>query len=553
MNPQTAVYSLCFIPLIFCYQANAEILESPKYDKLKTEFLNVDSSYISEYDLSTITNEKLETLPTGKNSINFAMSGTNSYGWTNYGSNYLCGDDENPNAICRFVTGGNSGNNTPDCGTEVNTNYSIAATQTDKFCGNGTTKAPWSGFRLWIGAGYSDNFIESLFTPKVDFPVNRLCIEFEAPPEKIQYNDSKIKSNPALGQLVNPEVASPNLREMRINMGTYTSPYLSESGTTDEERGGTFHPGGTHFYHKPESYSRPPNDKVYALDEKTFVACMGPNPSNTRSGMRPSYNINPLMTVVGDNEEGKTDAYNYLNYVSRFYFILSGHKDSLASYPVTIKILKSWIMYERDDIFAFSGKGSVMSSTIIEKGDTAIHSFKLKNNAHEARRYQVRLMAGNTLALSKDQSYYRLYIDTNNNKQIDNVDTHILPDAFISTTPKTDINFLIQHTPNFDNNYETVTRHNRLLADASVLFLEEGRMRSASMAIRTWEGTASDVENKEAVLATLVYQEPNSDYEVYAEWNQDKPNNYRLIRNTPDYIKAIMSGPVFPPNFRTTK
>ena len=103
--------------------------------------------------------------------------------------------------------------------------------------------------------------------------------------------------------------------------------------------GSTFQGGGTHFYHKPSSYGRYPLDKAYALNENTIVMCFATAPSGVRSGMRPPYSYNPLMTVVGENGEGLTDAYSYIPYLARVYFDLLPDGTE-AQYPLTVQYNK---------------------------------------------------------------------------------------------------------------------------------------------------------------------------------------------------------------------
>ena len=63
-------------------------------------------------------------------------------------------------------------------------------------------------------------------------------------------------------------------------------------------------------------------------------------------------------------------------------------------------------------------------------------------------------------------------------------------------------------------------------------------MRMTSYAIRTWLGAAEEVANKKTLLHEMCYPTPDSVYETQAAWNHDKPNNTRLIRNTPDFRMA---------------
>ena len=60
-----------------------------------------------------------------------------------------------------------------------------------------------------------------------------------------------------------------------------------------------------------------------------------------------------------------------------------------------------------------------------------------------------------------------------------------------------------------------------------------------SYAIRTWLGTVEEVANKKALLREMRYPTPDCVYQAQAAWNHDKPDNPRLIRNTPDFRMAL--------------
>ena len=83
-------------------------------------------------------------------------------------------------------------------------------------------------------------------------------------------------------------------------------------------------------------------------------------------------------------------------------------------------------------------------------------------------------------------------------------------------------------------------------------------MRMTSYALRTWLGTAEEVANKRALLEAMRYPAPESLYETQAAWNQDKPDNPRLVRNTPDFRMALKklaarSGPSDPDSGSTER
>lgn len=104
---------------------------------------------------------------------------------------------------------------------------------------------------------------------------------------------------------------------------------------------------------------------------------------------------------------------------------------------------------------------------------------------------------------------------------------------------KTDLNLIAVHRPNWDSTYDTNERYGRRFAPAGITLQELGRMRMTSYAIRTWLGTAEEVANKKALLDKMCYPTPDSIYSSQAAWNQDKPNNPRLVRNTPDFKMAL--------------
>ncbi len=86
---------------------------------------------------------------------------------------------------------------------------------------------------------------------------------------------------------------------------------------------------------------------------------------------------------------------------------------------------------------------------------------------------------------------------------------------------------------------DTNDRYGRRFAPAGITLQEIGRMPMTSYAIRTWLGTADEVARKRELLAQMRYPAPDSVYAAQAAWNQDKPNNPRLVRNTPDFQMAL--------------
>lgn len=523
--------------------ATAATLNDPKYDELKSNFLNVDPAYFAAIDASELADLPVSSFDDSSNPLGFKMNELGTMGWYTYGGNYICGNGEDVKAICRFSTGGSPQNRGDICGQSVNNDYDFAVNNPSNHCGSDNI-VPWSGNRIWLGTKSPTDYIENLFADQGRFPINRLCVEFELPADRLQYQAKEFASKPALSQLVNPQVADPNLAHLRIEWGTYTAPYNSANNSADKELGGTFHGPDAHFYHKPTLYGRYPNDLVYALDKDTFVACMGENPSGVRSGARPPFNINPLMTVVGSTD-GVTDGYLYGNYLTRVYMDILGMGFANAQYPLTIKYNKFWVMYEKNDIVAMSDNGDVMGVSATTAGGFVDYPFTLYNSAATDREYRVTLMDGNNLAVEKSSAVIKLYIDENNNKQLDSGEIEIKANQLLTLKGNQNKSFIARHTPDFSHQY-VYTVNSTTGAFASINFKENGRMRSTGYAIRTWKLSADDLAQKGTLLKGLYYHSPDSLYKLNAEWNHLKANNYRLIRNSPDFVQALKALKVGP-------
>ncbi len=519
-------------------------LDDPKYDSMKAEFLDVDPALAAEVVLADQFGEGTEVFARadGQNPLELRIDEGGFMGWHTFGGTYWADNLlHGRKSLARLMTGGSPHNNGPVGGASVGNDYATAVAHPERIFRRDEWAAG-SGTRLWIGAGSRKTFLLPLFERLEYGPANRICFEVELPPDRMRFapqGDTRDGGDPGRAQLVNPEVSHDHLDWVRAELGTYTSVYGSDllNWTANPETGGTFNPGGCHFYHKPASYRRYPLDRAYALSENTIVFCFGPAPSGVRSGMRPPHCINPLMTVVDDNAAGLTDGYQYIPYLTRVYFdVLSTE----TKHPATVKYNKVWVMYEKNDIQALSGRGSVMGVDLVTRGQPAVYPFTVFNDAAEDRTYRVTVMAGGNLARDAATDALRIYIDANRNGRRDaGENEELVPAGTVTLRAKTDLDLIAVHRPNFESTYDTNQRHGRRFAPAGITLQELGRMRMTSYAIRTWRGTAAEVADKRAVLAALRYPAPESLYETQAALNHDKPDNPRLIRNTPDYRMAL--------------
>ena len=519
-------------------------LDSPKYDKMKAEFLDIDPAYFSEVVFDDYYGDDSQDFPKceGENLLEARINEGGSMGWYAFGG--TCWADNRlhgTKSLARYMTGGSPQNHGPVGGSSVENDYATAKAHPERIH-NPDQWATGSGTRLWIGAGSRKTFIVPLFEGLEHGPANRICFEVELPVERMRFTSlgrTREGGDPGRAQLVNPDVAHDHLDWIRAELGTYTSAYGSDllNWTNNPESAGTFNGGGAHFYHKPAMYGRHPLDRAYALNENTIVFCFGSAPVGVRSGMRPPHAINPLLTVVGDNAEGLTDAYQYTSYLTRVYFDIHSAE---TKHPATVKYSKVWVMYEKNDIQALSGKGSVLGVDMTSRDVPATYPLTIFNDAPQERTYRVTVMSGGNLALDSVNDKLRIFVDKNaNGIREAGEDTELVPGGTVTLPEKTDLDLIAVHQPNWDSSYDTNERYNRRFAPAGITLQEVGRMRMTSYAIRTWLGTVEEVANKKALLREMRYPTPDCVYQAQAAWNHDKPDNPRLIRNTPDFRMAL--------------
>ncbi len=511
---------------------------SARYEQMRNEFLNITADYYTEakgatiYEPGSVFGTKLVEKDDGV--------------WALYGARHVCDNEYGDSSMCWLATGGSRGAwNTEPCGQMINAPYqdgeayAKALANPDLTCSE--KDVGWSGWEYWINAWDGYDYVADSFPKGNSIPYNRLCAEMEFDAANITATTDYIKADYKHSQIVNPEDIAPSLKYLSFGWGTYTAPKTSETRTGDEELGGTYQTGGSHFYHNGGYSNQQPMDRVYALDSDTVVACIGPNPNGVRGDARPTYAANPLLTVTGNDENGITNAYSYLNYLTRIYIKYGGQAN--VNYPWTLKVNKVWMMYEEDEIFAMGKRGSVLGLEMIENGQTAFHPFTLFNWAEEDRTYKAFMSASQTLPLDHKVDYYQLYIDVNHNKSVDSEDIEVAPYSEFTVPARTNMHFIIAHKPDFTNYYHSPsTRYGKHFAQSTVTFVEKGRMRSASYATRTWEGTPEEIANKDAFFAQTNYPAPDSLYATYAQYNQgyNTDTNPMLIRNYPDFKRALI-------------
>jgi hypothetical protein len=529
------------------------LLTDIRYKSMLTDFLNVNPAYFSEIDINAMSNTSRSSfMSSNSDTAGFRLDELAGHeNWYAYGAKHVCTNSQGKLAACWYGTGGSLGGifqgNT--CGNPTGNSYSVATTDPNILC-QGTVR--WSSINFWLNAYDNNDYVEDAFPGAKNMPLNRLCIEMELPNSGLVLKNSQIEAKPELSQLVNRSVVNPNYQNMSFEWGTYTAPRTDASGQTiNAELGDSYQPGGSHFYHKPTAYGAYPADRIYALDKNTFVACIGNIPTGVRSGERPTYAANPLLTLGGDDINGITNAFSYLKYLTRIYFRFSSTydptkgEDTQATYPFDIKINKFWMMYENNDIFAMH-HGSVLGQDIIKQGEVAYYPFTLYNFAPEDRTYRLFVAMGGAQPLANPSPGISVIEDLNNNGKIDSGEPTINPYATITLKANTNYHFIIKHAIDFTNFYDGVLKsHNRNFGQATVSFIQLNRLRSASYAIRTWEGNETSKGEKIKFFDSARYPSDSSAWYTYKQFNADfnPSTNPNLIRNTPDFVKAINSLP----------
>jgi hypothetical protein len=530
-----------------------------KYDLMKSEFLDMETDFISIIDFSSITDSELNSFLNDEsaNTHGFRVrefSGVDKY--QAYGAKHVCKNKYDETSICWYSTGGSiggvqghiqskgvCGQPIGDVGGDIDN-----AISSPNICGS---PVPWSGVQFWLNAFDNVDYVADAFPGGNNHPVNRLCYELELPSSNLVYQWEKQNTDPEDKhlQLVNPEDTHANIRELRFEWGTYMAPVTNDTGETyDEEVGGTYQNGGSHFYHKPSDYKSLPTDQVYALDQDTVVACISSIPTGVRQGMRPTYAANPLLTLGYNDPNGITNAGSYLNYLTRIYFRLGG-RYTKATYPFDIKINKIWMMYENDNIMLTSGSGSKISQKMVELGNTSTHSITLSNFANKDRTYRLWMSYGGILPLNGPSDKVRFFIDTNKNDIIDSTEPEYVSSDVIDIPANSNMNIIINHTPDFtDSNEAPIERWSRKFSQITLSLVELDRLRSSSFALRTWKLSADEKINEESFFQNTAYINADNEWNSYSHLNleKDSDTNIRLIRNYPEFIKLIENAPQRP-------
>lgn len=549
--------------------AVADVLTEAKYAGLKSEFLNIDPRYYTELnfaDFSAENNEFAFGWPQLVDPYPESLV-TNSH--QIFGVRYPCTNKSGEPSVCFMHTGGKRQTSDPsvNCGAALDTSgldsYTTAAyddviaNQTDKFCDpvanptrDGGFDNQWGGWWFWGNQWYDvvgkSDFVLDGF-PKTNIPVNRMCIEAEFPTTIELHNDdvdlTSADTIARTSQLVNPLTLHPNLQEFAYQLGTYTANIRNSDGTAvDEEWGGNYQNGQSHYYHRNGWQGRVPVDRAYAVDENTILMCIGTIPSDVRAAMRPAFAANPLLSMGGEDGRGITNGLSYLNYLTRFYWAYANYTTNLT-YPWTMSLRKVFMAYEDDEIFAMTKDGATVSDDMVELNDWAYFPFTVVNTADEDRDYYLVINGSDVFHLQTTKSYIKLYEDTNDNGILDGTegDNEIAPTSVVTLTANTDKSFILARQGTFDvgSQYPSDLHGTKVIV-SSLSLAEKGGMRSAQFATRLFQGTAQQVANKAAFLKDVDYPSDTSEWSIYKHLNNQTKElcTYKHLCGTPTFKKA---------------
>lgn len=527
------------------------LLSGSRYKTLRSEFLHLDSETLSVIDLNELEQSDFDGVLSNEATIldlNWKEHYTGS--WGAFGAKYKCSNKLGGRAVCFLNSGGlgQEGSSSPACG-QLTGDSLINAQDPLYQC---RTPTPWSGMNFWLGTNNNHDFIADKFYKNKMKPANRLCVEMELPEENLIFNSSEVAQNLGLSQVVNTDVLHPNLRNLSFHWGTYTSPrYSNLNYTLDEEKGGTYQGGGSHFYHNDTAYGSYPPDRVFAIDLNTIVACMNNRPNGVRSGMRMPYAWEPLATLGGVDANGVPQGASYFNHLTRIYFRFSNTDDVIAKYPLTLKINKFFMMYEDNDIQAATSSGAVVSEKMVSNGQYADHPFTIFNSAAEERTYRVYLFNRSALPLNisvpRTMDPYLLYDDTNGNGEVDEKEPLIAPYQLITLEANTDRKFIIRQTADYNGWYGCYERHSRCMTQGSFAIQELKTLRNTGIHTRLWEILPDEDltdEEQSNFIESARYPASTNDWYLNKQFNTEKDpmTNPNLIRNTRDYQMARQKG-----------
>lgn len=536
-KPPAPVVNLDEVPPIVSGPA---AMDDQRYDLLRSRFLNVNPEHYAEISFGDASTELKSVLATPAHS--------NGKIWTErtaaprrtavYGASHWCTNKLSQSVPCWYAVGGQESSKHDACGAAVGDSLDIhTATDNKSLHCKADNWHQWYGQTVWFNSPDRDDYIRDGIPGAAELPLNRLCAEFEFPVSRIRYQNPEFEADPSFQQVVNPNSIHPNLKHLAVTWGTYTAPLTGpgRKHQNNPETSGTFHRGGSHFYHSGNAkVGKYHTNKAFAIDSNTVALCIGPTPTGVRTAMRPTYAANPLMTVVGNDENGVTNAYSYVNHLTRTYIQFQPNFVE-ARHPLDLKLNRVWMMYEEDEIFAGNASGGVLGVDMIESGQSATYPIVVHNRAADDRQYRIYMAAGGNTYMDKPSEQFKLYVDENKNQILDADEmTELPPYAIIEIPANYNMWLIAVHKPDFGDNTQTRDRYGRNFAHATLSLIEVGRLRNASYAMRTWEGTAGEIADKLSILSGMQYPSADSDYAKYATYNE-RPDSPHLIRNTPDY------------------
>lgn len=528
----------------FSLESSAEstLLTNDRYKSFRESFMDI-SQGIYEIDINKLDEQEYRLVTSNLNQ-SFRSPMKHKYGFsfdereistfTSFGRPGACRTFEGDKALCYDATGGTLGGFYDEktkghCGSKLGFGSSLPITGSDvnKICDKSTlpvgilkdNKVPWGGYRFWLGL-YNDDlkvnsgYLRDKIPNASGKPLNRMCFEMEFDVNNMHIISPESDLDTGKRVLVNGSLA-PKLANIGINLGTYTAPIMKDilgSETSGNEVGGIFGSDESHFYHLEGNY---PNDKAYAIDERTLIYCAGDQPIGVRVSMLSGFVNNPLADMFPNDENGNTNGLNYWNYVTRLYANIRGLGQMYVNYPYRTKLKRIFMLYEKNDILmlAEDGKSTVSNKFTLAQEYSGIshatHKVLLRNFSINDRDYRFYQNSNSQTPDELSGSKFQVYIDTNKNGKIDAADKLLTPYETFSVKANTDIIFLARQENYFNLAYNRTIRHvnNRRVINNKFGIREVGRLRSAGITIRTWEILPSETLDTSKFLKFAGYND----------------------------------------------
>lgn len=545
-------HAIALIFLVFLSSSSlsqSSLLTERKYENFRKNFLDL-SQGVYEIDMDALSQSEYASVTANlnqsygspyKHSYGISAAQSNDPHMKVFGAGGACTTKSGEKAACFFTTGGSVGgkNATHYCGGLISSGvrWPLPTAEQGKVCDKNSISSllvdnqiPWASGGWWWFGLYNNSskvktgFIRDKIPNASNHALNRMCVELEIDSDNFIVKNSVLDADTRRRQVVNGSVA-PNLANLQLAVGTYTSPITKVVGdlgneASSEEQGGHFGREASHYYHKIYSHTKYPTSKSYAIDKDTLIYCAGDNPTGVRGAMGNGYVNNPIADIVPSDADGTTGGFNYWNYVTRAYMLFDNTNNIfIKNYPLAVKLKRVFMLYEPNDIVMVADNGkSTVSNKFARRLTPAqeaagkvtytLHNVVVKNFAPNSRDYMFYLNVDNNNPAGRAKSEFKVFIDANNNGSIDSGEVELAGYDTITLVANTDMHLIIKQENYFHKQWRDVhQRNNRRVINNKIGLRELGRLRSTGMSIRTWQILPNETLDEARFLRSAPYRD----------------------------------------------